>query len=107
MFKMFENSAKLVLEVRKKFPAESLANLYDPVKMPKELLDAHKKLDAAVDRCYRKTPFNSEVERLKHLFGLYNKLTGHNNASATDTPAASESLQPTLDTQELPSGRFW
>lgn len=102
-----EHWAKEVLEVRKKFPTEALANLYDPQSMPKELLDAHRKLDAAVDRCYRKTPFNSDVERLKHLFGLYNNLTGNNNAGATDTSAASELPQTTLDTQELPSGRFW
>lgn len=104
--KNVKDCAKAVLEARKKFPTESLANLYDPVKMPPELVDAHRKLDAAVDRCYRKTPFNSDMERIKHLFGLYNKLTGYNNASAIDVPAASEHYQSPFDTQELPSGRL-
>lgn len=101
--------AKIVLDVRKseKNKHLSLSALYDPNKMDIELVNAHRKLDTAVDRCYRKTPFNSDVERIKHLFGLYNKLTGNNSADATDTPAASEPPQTTLETQELPSGRFW
>jgi hypothetical protein len=88
-----EHWTKEVLKVRKKFNGSSLADLYDPQSMPKELLDAHRKLDAAVDHCYRKTPFNSDVERLKHLFGLYNKLTGYNNAGTIDIPATSEPSQ--------------
>jgi hypothetical protein len=29
-----------------------------------------------VDKCYRPEPFKTERERIEHLFGLYEKLTG-------------------------------
>ncbi|MFA4956145.1 MAG: DNA methyltransferase [Candidatus Methanoperedens sp.] len=72
-----EECAKVVLEVRKseKNKNSSLADLYDPSSMPKELVDAHRKLDAAVDHCYRKTSFNSDLERIQYLFELYKELT--------------------------------
>lgn len=53
----------------------SLADLYDPLTMPKDLLDAHKKLDRAVDLCYRPQPFVNELARLEFLFELYEKYT--------------------------------
>jgi hypothetical protein len=43
--------------------------------MPKKLLDAHRDLDSAVDACYRKAPFKTELERLEYLFGMYKELT--------------------------------
>jgi len=59
-----------------------LADLYDPLSMPKLLRDAHKKLDRAVDRCYRPQPFDSERKRVEFLFDLYQELT----APSIDTP---------------------
>lgn len=53
----------------------SLAELYDPLTMPKDLLDAHKRLDKAVDLCYRSQPFVNELARLEFLFDLYEKYT--------------------------------
>jgi len=50
--------------------------------MPKKLRDAHKKLDRAVDRCYRPQPFDSERKRVEFLFDLYQQLT----APLIDTP---------------------
>jgi len=47
------------------------ADLYDPDAMPKQLLEAHRALDAAVDLCYRPASFKAELERLKFLFDLY------------------------------------
>jgi hypothetical protein len=41
--------------------------------MPKPLLDAHTDLDTAVDACYRKKTFKSELERLEFLFALYRR----------------------------------
>ena len=43
--------------------------------MPKQLLDAHRALDATVDLCYRPAGFKAELERLKFLFDLYRKYT--------------------------------
>ncbi len=70
--KEIENTAKLILSIRKKYKS-SLADLYNPLSMPKDLLQAHKKLDRLVDRCYRTKPFKSDLERLEHLFDLYDK----------------------------------
>ena len=41
-----------ILQVRKKYPDASLADLYDPIAMPKDLRDAHKKNDLAVMDLY-------------------------------------------------------
>jgi len=41
-----------ILQVRKKYPDASLADLYDPIAMPKDLRDAHKKNDLAVMNLY-------------------------------------------------------
>lgn len=54
---------------------QTLADLYDPLAMPKLLRDAHKDLDRAVDKCYRAAPFTSERQRVEFLFDLYQKLT--------------------------------
>jgi hypothetical protein len=70
-----EAAAQSVLDAREKFPDSTLADLYDPTTMPKVLVDAHRKLDEAVDRCYRPQVFNSELERLEFLFTLYRKYT--------------------------------
>jgi len=48
--------------------------------MPEELTDAHRKLDAAVDHCYRKKQFNTDAERMEYLFGLYRNLIEQENA---------------------------
>jgi hypothetical protein len=69
-----EDAAQTVLDVRAGYPDSTLAQLYDPVKMPPHLRKAHEALDRAVDRCYRKEPFTSERQRVEFLFALYEKL---------------------------------
>jgi hypothetical protein len=54
--KSVELVAKKILDVRTLFPDCSLADLYDPPTMPKELTKAHQALDKAVDICYRLQP---------------------------------------------------
>ena len=53
----------------------ALADLYDPLCMPRELLRAHTELDRAVEKCYRAEPFHSDRERVEYLFGRYEQLT--------------------------------
>ena len=53
----------------------TLADLYDPLTMPAALARAHAELDRAVERCYRTEPFQSDRERVEHLFALYEQLT--------------------------------
>jgi len=50
------------------FPGQSLADLYDPLAMPKELLGAHRKLDEAVEKAYRPRKFQNDEERVSFLF---------------------------------------
>lgn len=67
--------AQKVLDARAAYPGATLADLYDPDTMPPDLRKAHRALDLAVDRLYRREPFSSDRERVEHLFGLYEKLT--------------------------------
>ncbi|MEH8228698.1 class I SAM-dependent DNA methyltransferase [Aeromonas veronii] len=67
--------AEEVLLAREDYPGKTLAELYDPDKMPAGLLEAHQALDRAVDRLYRDRPFKDAAERVSHLLGLYEKLT--------------------------------
>lgn len=63
------------LPVKRKGVGVSLADLYDPLSMPASLAKAHAALDRVVDRCYRKESFQSDRERVEHLFALYERLT--------------------------------
>ncbi len=65
-----------VLDEREKHSEKTLAQLYDPNKMPEGLKEAHHQLDLAVERCYRAKPFSSDEERLAYLFGLYEEMVG-------------------------------
>ena len=69
-----EELAQAVLDARSSHPTSSLADLYDPDTMPANLRGAHAALDKAVDRLYRRAPFDSDRDRVEHLFGLYEKL---------------------------------
>ena len=66
--------AQGILDARSLYPNSSLSDLYNPLTMPKELLKAHQKLDKAVEAAYGKT-FNTDAERVTHLFGLYQAMT--------------------------------
>lgn len=70
-----EEAAQAVLDTRAKYPGSSLADLYDPVTMPPDLVRAHAALDKAVDLCYRPQAFGSELARIEFLFGLYEQIT--------------------------------
>ncbi len=63
------------MDARAKYPNATLADLYDPLSMPKELVDAHRANDKAVDACYNKRQFKNEIERLEFLFDLYRQYT--------------------------------
>jgi len=70
-----ETAAQKVLDTRAKYPDSSLADLYDPLTMPPDLVKAHQALDKAVDLCYRPQPFVSELNRIEYLFSLYEALS--------------------------------
>jgi hypothetical protein len=70
-----EKLAQGVLDARAKFPDSSLADLYDPLVMPKELLQAHQALDRAVMKLYGFKKDVSETEIVAKLMEMYQKLT--------------------------------
>ena len=63
-----------ILEEREKHPEKTLAQLYDPDKIPEGLREAHRLNDLAVERCYRSKLFESDEKRLEYLFKLYEKM---------------------------------
>jgi hypothetical protein len=70
-----EAAVQSVLSARAAFPKATLADLYDPLSMPPELVKAHQNLDRAVDAAYGKTTFKTEAERVAFLFERYQQLT--------------------------------
>lgn len=70
-----EDKTKAILVVRAKYTTSSLADLYDTLTMPPDLVKAHNELDKAVDSAYRSQAFASEAKRMEFLFELYEKYT--------------------------------
>ena len=56
------------------FPA-TIADLYDPEKMPDDLRAAHERNDEVLERIYIGRRFRNDTERLEKLFELYTKMT--------------------------------
>ena len=74
-----EEITKLVFDVldeREKHSQKTLAQLYDPNKMPEGLQKAHHNLDMAIEQCYRPKPFETDEERLEYLFRMYEEMMG-------------------------------
>ena len=70
-----ERAAQFVLDARAVHPQATLADLYDPLSMPPNLVKAHQVLDRAVDAAYGKKDFKNEAERVAFLFERYQALT--------------------------------
>lgn len=66
-----EHLAQSILDIRDSYPDKSLADLYDPDKMPSDLLATHRALDKAVEEAYG-VDFDGDEEKIvAHLFKLY------------------------------------
>ena len=78
-----EQSVFRILEERENHSEKTLAQMYDPEKMPAGLREAHRLNDLAVERCYRSKPFESDEERLEYLFGLYEKMIAEEKEKGT------------------------
>jgi hypothetical protein len=59
------------------FPA-TIAELYDPEKMPADLRAAHDRNDETLERIYIGRRFKNDTERLEKLFAMYTEMTGGN-----------------------------
>lgn len=91
--KAIEALAEEVLLVREDYPGKTLAELYDPEKMPQPLLDAHEALDRSVEKLYRDKPFKDALERLQHLFTRYEKLIAAEQSKAPAKKTAKRTKQ--------------
>ncbi|MFJ6228610.1 class I SAM-dependent DNA methyltransferase [Pseudarthrobacter sp. NPDC092184] len=71
-------AAQLVIKARENHPGVCLADLYNPLAMPLELVKAHQAVDRAVDKIFRtEAPLSTVEDRQKVLFRSYAKLTNH------------------------------
>ncbi len=77
-------SAMQILAARERWPDRSLAELYDPDKMPANLRAAHKANDALVDGLYRVKPFDSDADRMELLLALYRELVSDAGGSSAN-----------------------
>lgn len=66
------------------FPA-TIANLYDPEKMPENLRQAHERNDEVIERIYIGRRFKNDTERLEKLFELYTKMTSADTLTGTSS----------------------
>ena len=62
------------------FPA-TIADLYDPDKMPADLREAHERNDEVLERIYIGRRFRNDTERLEKLFELYTKMSASPGAA--------------------------
>ena len=71
-----EQTAQAILDARALYPDSSLADLYDPVTMPPQLLKAHRANDKAVMQAYGFWgKLNTESECVAELMKMYEQLT--------------------------------
>lgn len=70
-----EKAAEDILIARAGYPALTLAELYDPDRMPDNLRQAHARMDDLVERCYPGYPFATDEARLECLFRMYEEMS--------------------------------
>ena len=68
-------SAEEILLAREAHYPATMADLYDPDKMPEDLRRAHDQNDEVLERIYIGRQFKNDTERLERLFELYTKMT--------------------------------
>ena len=72
---VIETAAQGVLDARAAHSGASLADLYDPLTMPANLLRAHQALDTAVDAAYGYKGAKTDAARVAFLFERYQQIT--------------------------------
>ena len=74
--KAIETTAQAILDVRKKYPDSTFADLYDEVTMPRDLREAHRENDRAVAKAYGfEKILDDEAAIVAELFDMYDALT--------------------------------
>lgn len=67
--------AEDILLARERHWPATIADLYDPEKMPDDLRYAHERNDEVLERIYIGRRFKNDTERLEKLFEMYAKMT--------------------------------
>ncbi|MRX51333.1 lactate dehydrogenase [Paracoccus sp. S-4012] len=67
-------TAENILLAREAHYPATIADLYDPERMPDHLRAAHESNDEVLERIYIGRRFRNDTERLEHLFALYTKM---------------------------------
>ncbi len=70
------------------FPA-TIAELYEPDRMPENMRHAHKRNDEVLERIYIGRRFKNDTERLEKLFTLYARMAGTQATQKTNRKNAS------------------
>lgn len=65
---------RAVLHAREAYAGKTMAWLYNPDTMPTKLLEAHRLLDASVERLYSTAPLRNDAARLSQLIRLYQQM---------------------------------
>ena len=73
--KKITETAQGILDARNLYPNASLADLYDPLTMPVELVKAHQANNKAVDEAYGYKGGDDDASRVAFLFKRYEELT--------------------------------
>ena len=72
-----EKTAKLILDIRAKYPDSSLADLYDELTMPADLRKAHQMNDKAVMNAYGFKTSMTESECVAELMKMYQNMVNN------------------------------
>lgn len=75
-------SARQILRTRYAHHPKTIADLYDPDKMPDDLRAVHKANDDLLESMYIGRPFRNDTERLEKLFKLYASRVDKKNKGA-------------------------
>lgn len=70
----------ILIERERHFPA-TIADLYDPERMPENLRHAHDWNDEVLERIYIGRKFKNDTERLEKLFQMYTEMTNKKGAA--------------------------
>ena len=78
--------AEAILLAREAHFPDTIADLYDPDRMPENLRRAHEQNDEVLERIYIGRRFKNDTERLEKLFDLYTKMMANVAKAASKMP---------------------
>ena len=77
---LIASAEEILISRERHFPA-TIAQLYDPDKMPEDLRRAHDRNDEVLERIYIGRRFKNDTERLEKLFEMYTEMTKKEEAT--------------------------